>query len=69
MIPANDDNVIKRPLEEVGHESIIPYAEYVIMEGPAQVEDGLKPVQRRILYSMYELGLFPINPIRNLQEL
>ena len=32
LIPANDDNVIKRPLEEVMHESIIPYAEYVIME-------------------------------------
>ena len=26
------------------------------------MEDGLKPVQRRILYSMYELGLFPDKP-------
>ena len=63
LIPANDDNVIKRPLEEVMHESIIPYAEYVIMERALpRVEDGLKPVQRRILYSMYELGLFPDKP-------
>ena len=45
------------------HESIIPYAEYVIMERALpSVEDGLKPVQRRILYSMYELGLFPDKP-------
>ncbi|NLO82696.1 MAG: DNA gyrase subunit A [Clostridiales bacterium] len=62
---ANDDNIIKRPLEEVMHESIIPYAEYVIMERALpRVEDGLKPVQRRILYSMYELGLLPDKPHR-----
>jgi DNA gyrase subunit A len=61
----DEDRIIQRPLEEVMHESIIPYAEYVIMERALpRVEDGLKPVQRRILYTMYELGLTPDKPHR-----
>lgn len=56
----NESNVIQTPLEEVMHNSIMPYAEYVIMERALpRVEDGLKPVQRRILYTMYELGTTP----------
>ena len=52
-------------LEDVLHNSILPYAEYVIMERALpRVEDGLKPVQRRILYTMLELGLFPDKPHR-----
>ncbi len=35
---------------------MLPYAEYVVMERAIpRVEDGLKPVQRRILYTMKEL--------------
>ena len=65
FIQTNDENIIQRPLEDVMHESIIPYAEYVIMERALpRVEDGLKPVQRRILFSMYELGLSPDKPYR-----
>ena len=61
----NKDNVIKAPLEEVMHNSIMPYAEFVIMERALpRVEDGLKPVQRRILYTMYELGTMPDKPYR-----
>ena len=56
----DEDNIIQTPLEEVIHNSIMPYAEYVIMERALpRVEDGLKPVQRRILYTMYELGTTP----------
>ncbi|NMA95603.1 MAG: DNA gyrase subunit A [Clostridiales bacterium] len=56
----DEDNVIRASLEEVMHNSIMPYAEYVIMERALpRVEDGLKPVQRRILYTMYELGTMP----------
>ena len=40
------------------HNSMIPYAEHVIMERAVpRVEDGLKPVQRRILFTMHELGI------------
>ena len=39
---------------------MIPYAEYVILDRALpRVEDGLKPVQRRILYNMYEQGFTP----------
>ena len=45
-----DQHIIVSPMEEVMHNSMIPYAEHVIMERAIpRVEDGLKPVQRRIL--------------------
>ena len=54
------DSIISSPLEDVLHNSMIPYAEYVILDRALpRVEDGLKPVQRRILYSMYDLGITP----------
>ncbi len=59
------DSLIYRTLEEVMHESMMPYTEHVILDRALpRVEDGLKPVQRRILYSMYELGLTPDKPFR-----
>ena len=59
-----DGNFLKN-LEQVLHDSMIPYAEYVIMDRALpRVEDGLKPVQRRILYAMHELGLTPDKPYR-----
>ena len=61
----NKDLIIKKPLEEVMHESMMPYAEYIILERALpRVEDGLKPVQRRILYTMNELGITPEKPHR-----
>lgn len=57
--------VIVKTMEEVMHNSMIPYSEYVILDRALpRVEDGLKPVQRRILYSMYELGVTPDKPYR-----
>ena len=51
------------PLEEVMPQSMLPYAEYVILDRALpRVEDGLKPVQRRILYTMVEMGLTPDKP-------
>ncbi len=51
------------PLEEVLPSSMLPYAEFVILDRALpRVEDGLKPVQRRILYTMYEMGLLPDKP-------
>ena len=53
------------PMSEMMHNSMIPFAEYVIMDRALpRVEDGLKPVQRRILYTMLELGLTPDKPHR-----
>ena len=56
---------IYKSLDEVLHESMIPYTEHVVLDRALpRVEDGLKPVQRRILYSMLELGLSPDKPYR-----
>ncbi len=52
-------------MSDIMHDSMIPFAEYVIMDRALpRVEDGLKPVQRRILYTMLELGLTPDKPHR-----
>ncbi len=60
-----NENIILSSLEDVLHNSMMPYAEYVILERALpRVEDGLKPVQRRILYTMLELGLSPDKPHR-----
>ena len=58
-------DIIQMPLEDVMHMSMMPYAEHVILERALpRVEDGLKPVQRRILYTMMELGNTPDKPHR-----
>lgn len=52
-------------MDDVMHNSMLPYAEHVILERALpRVEDGLKPVQRRILYTMLELGNTPDKPHR-----
>ena len=57
--------IIYKSVSEVLHESMIPYTETVVMDRALpRVEDGLKPVQRRILYSMLELGVTPDKPYR-----
>ncbi len=57
--------IITRSIDEVLHDSMIPYSEHVILDRALpRVEDGLKPVQRRILYTMLELGLEPDKPYR-----
>lgn len=55
--------VLETVFEEVMHNSMIPYSENVILDRALpRVEDGLKPVQRRVLYSMHEMGLTPEKP-------
>ena len=52
-------------MDDVMHDSMLPYAEHVILERALpRVEDGLKPVQRRIIYTMLELGNTPDKPYR-----
>ncbi|MDD3400488.1 MAG: DNA topoisomerase 4 subunit A [Eubacteriales bacterium] len=64
-MPTLLETIMQRSMDEVMHQSMMPYAEHVILERALpRVEDGLKPVQRRILYSMLELGLSPDKPHR-----
>src|ERR671935_2656253 len=54
-----------RGLEEEMRSSYLDYAMSVIVgRALPDVRDGLKPVQRRILYSMFETGLRPDRPFR-----
>ncbi|HCL98312.1 MAG TPA: DNA gyrase subunit A [Fervidobacterium sp.] len=56
--PSNATNVIDRVLEDELVKSYLSYSMSVIIgRAIPDVRDGLKPVQRRIIYSMYELGL------------
>ncbi len=59
------DGIIEKSVATIMHESMIPYSEFVILDRALpRVEDGLKPVQRRILYAMNDLGLMPDKPFR-----
>ncbi len=65
IIEAPHGEIYEKTVEEVMHSSMLPYSEFVIMDRALpRVEDGLKPVQRRILYTMQELGLTPDKPFR-----
>lgn len=56
-VPA-DDNIELLPLKEFSEKSYLDYSMYVILDRALpHIGDGLKPVQRRIVYAMSELGL------------
>ena len=56
----SDYNVIDTDVEAIMKESFIQYSMAVIVSRALpDVRDGLKPVHRRILYTMYENGLTP----------
>ena len=65
IVKDDPSRIIDINMEDVMHNSMMPYAEHVILERALpRVEDGLKPVQRRILYTMMELGTTPDKPHR-----
>ncbi len=52
------ESVEQLPLSEFVRPAYLNYAMYVIMDRALPyIGDGLKPVQRRIVYAMSELGL------------
>lgn len=64
MIEEND-KIVPIGIEEEMKKSYIDYAMSVIVgRALPDVRDGLKPVHRRILYSMSELGMTPDKPFR-----
>jgi DNA gyrase subunit A len=59
----NEEKVLPRFLEDEMRESFIDYSMSVIVQRALpDVRDGLKPVHRRILYAMHEVGLAPNRP-------
>ncbi len=62
---AAKEKVVPVAIEEEMKRSYIDYAMSVIVgRALPDVRDGLKPVHRRILYAMYELGLFHNRPYK-----
>ncbi len=56
----SEENVVARFLEDEMRESFIDYSMSVIVQRALpDVRDGLKPVHRRVLYAMHEVGLAP----------
>jgi DNA gyrase subunit A len=59
------EKIEPRLLEDEMRESFIDYSMSVIVQRALpDVRDGLKPVHRRILYAMHELGLAPNRPYK-----
>jgi len=59
------ENFLPAFLEEVVGDRFGRYSKYIIQDRAIpDVRDGLKPVQRRILYAMYESGNTPDKPYR-----
>ena len=63
--PSQHERILPRLIEEEMQQSFINYSMSVIVSRALpDVRDGLKPVHRRILYSMSELGLIPGRPYK-----
>jgi len=59
------ERILPRLIEEEMRESFLDYSMSVIVQRALpDVRDGLKPVHRRILYAMHELGLMPDRPYK-----
>ena len=62
---SDNSHVIDNDIDKVMRESFIQYSMAVIVSRALpDVRDGLKPVHRRILYTMFENGLTPEKPYR-----
>lgn len=60
-----EEEIIRTEYSELMRKSYIDYAMSVIISRALpDVRDGLKPVQRRVLYDMYELGIRSDRPYR-----
>src|SRR6266576_1408133 len=59
------ERILPRLIEDELKESFLDYSMSVIVQRALpDVRDGLKPVHRRILYAMHELGLVPGRPYK-----
>jgi DNA gyrase subunit A len=63
--PFNRERILPRLIDDEIKESFINYSMSVIVSRALpDVRDGLKPVHRRVLYAMNELGLVPGRPFK-----
>jgi topoisomerase-4 subunit A len=58
VVTFNDQGLESRPVSNYAEQAYLDYSMYVILDRALpHIGDGLKPVQRRIVYAMSELGL------------
>lgn len=70
MSEITHDGVERLPLHAFTENAYLNYSMYVIMDRALPfIGDGLKPVQRRIVYAMSELGLSNTAKYKNPPEL
>jgi DNA gyrase subunit A len=63
--PNNRERILPRLIDDEIRESFINYSMSVIVSRALpDVRDGLKPVHRRVLYSMFDTGLVPGRPYK-----
>ncbi|WP_161565549.1 DNA topoisomerase IV subunit A [Mycoplasma sp. ATU-Cv-703] len=60
MFNPRDEHILNQSLDRILSDRFGRYSKYIIQDRALpDARDGLKPVQRRILYAMYTLGLTP----------
>ena len=60
-----EEKILNQNLEQIVGERFGRYSKYIIQDRALpDARDGLKPVQRRILYAMYRLGMFHNKPYK-----
>lgn len=60
-----EESIIQENLEDIVGERFGRYSRYIIQDRAIpDARDGLKPVQRRILFAMYKLGIFANKPFK-----
>jgi len=65
IVENHSKKIVRAEITEEMEKAYIDYAMSVIVaRALPSVEDGLKPVQRRILFAMHEMGLQPNKPTR-----
>ena len=58
IVMFNNEGLERRPMSQYVEQAYLDYSMYVILDRALpHIGDGLKPVQRRIIYAMSELGL------------
>jgi len=62
---AQVNNIEHIPVREYAEKAYLDYSMYVILDRALpHIGDGLKPVQRRIIYAMSELGLKSVSKFK-----
>ncbi len=65
--PKTNEKIVYRVIEEEMKQSYLDYSMSVIVgRALPDVRDGLKPVHRRVLYTMYTSGLLHNKPFKKL---